>query len=160
MVDRLATSLSATILATLFTLAPVASADSSADIREAIESARSETSCESLQYNSIVEKAAEVFNRLTDDYLDHTATRVQNKDTNPGAIPDPLPGLKDLGYPGTKAFLIQGTHQTAALAIKAAVLQGDAFNKFSDCSYSDFGADLRRNDRTGYYLAAVVLAAA
>ncbi|MGV0734270.1 hypothetical protein [Mycolicibacter sinensis] len=140
-------------------LASPAQADPVADVKEAVVSARSETSCGSMRYDSVVEQAAEVFNRMTDDYLDHTATRVQNKDTRPGSIPDPVPGLKDLGYPATKAYLIQGAHHDDASAIKAAMLQGYAAGKFDDCSYTDFGVSMRYNERTGYNLAAVILAA-
>lgn len=140
-------------------LAPAAPADPMADVKDAIASARSEMSCGPLRYHPIVEQAAEVFNRMTDDYLDHTATRVQNKDTTPGSIPDPLPGLTDLGYAGTNAYLLQGAHRSDALAIKGTLLQGSASGKISDCSFLDFGADIRRNDRTGYTLVSVVLAA-
>lgn len=139
-------------------LAPPAAAEPAADLREAIVSARSETSCGPLNYHSTVERAAGVFNQMTDDYLSHSATRVQNKDTTPGSIPDPLPGLKNLGYGGTKAYLLQGAQKSEGRAIKGALLQGYASNKISDCSYTDFGVDMRRNQRTGYDLAAVVLA--
>ncbi|BBX20964.1 hypothetical protein MTER_03750 [Mycolicibacter terrae] len=140
-------------------LAPPAQAGSMATVKEAVVSARNETSCAPLRYDPTVEQATEVFNRMTDDYLDHTATRVQNKDTRPGSIPDPVPGLKDLGYPATKAYLIQGAHHDDASAIKAAMLQGYAAGKFDDCSYTDFGVSMRYNERTGYNLAAVILAA-
>lgn len=139
-------------------LAAPAAADPMLDLREAIASARSETSCVPLNYHSTVEQAAGVFNQMTDDYLSHTATRVQNKDTTPGSISDPLPGLKNLGYGGTKAYLLQGAQKSEARATKATLLQGYASNKISDCSYTDFGVDMRRNPRTGYELAAVVLA--
>lgn len=139
-------------------LAPPAAADPVADLREAVASARSETSCGPLQYHPTVEQAAGVFNEMTDDYLSHTATRVQNKDTAPGSIPDPLIGLKNLGYGGTHAYLLQGAKQDEALAIKGALLQGYASGTISDCSFTDFGVDMRRNQRTGYSLAAVVLA--
>lgn len=138
---------------------PPVTADPMATLSEAIASARGDTSCGPLHHHPTVEQAAEVFNRMTDDYLSHTATRVQNKDTTPGSIPDPLPGLKDLGYPGTKAYLLQGAHKSDALAIKAALLQGHASGTIAECSFTDFGADMRRNGRTGYNLASVVLAA-
>lgn len=148
-----------TVFSAGLAMAPPASAGPVADAKNAIVSARSETSCAPLRYDPLVEQAAEVFNRMTDDYLNHTATRVQNKDTRPGSIPDPLPGLKDLGYAGTKAYLIQGAHHNDALAIKGALLQGYASGKISDCSFTDFGTDIRRNERTGYNLVSVVLAA-
>lgn len=149
----------AAVLSAGLALAPPAPADPVTEVRGAVVFARSETSCAPLRYDPIVERAAEVFNRMTDDYLNHTATRVQNKDTRPGSIPDPLPGLTDLGYAGTKAFLLQGAHHDDALAIKGALLQGYASGKISDCSFTDFGADMRRNERTGYNLVSVVLAA-
>jgi hypothetical protein len=148
-----------TVLSVSLVVAPPAPAESGAEVKDAVVSARGETSCAALRHDSTVEKAAEIFNRMTDDYLDHTATRVQNKDTRPGSIPDPLPGLKDLGYPGSKAYLLQGAHHNDELAIKGALLQGYASGKISDCSFTDFGADMRRNNRTGYTVVAVVLAA-
>lgn len=148
-----------TVLSAGVAFAPPAPADPVADVKGAVASARGETSCAPLRYDPIVGRAAEVFNRMTDDYLNHTATRVQNKDTRPGSIPDPLPGLKDLGYAGTKAYLLQGAHRSDALAIKGALLQGYASGKISDCSFTDFGADMRHNERTGYNVVSVVLAA-
>lgn len=141
-------------------LAPSVLADPVADLRDAITSARSETSCGPLRYNPVVEQGAEVYNRLTDDYLNHTATRVPEGNLSPGEHVDPLPGLKDLGYSGTKAALLQGAHKREALAIKGALLEGYAWNAISDCSYSDFGTSMRLNQRTGYSLASVILAAA
>ncbi len=149
--------LAAALLAGL-ALAPPVSADPLTDLREAFAAARAGTSCEPLRYDPIVEQAARVFNQMTDDYLNHDATRVQNKDTTPGSIPDPLPGLNTLGYGGTKAYLVQGAQQDQARAIKALLLQGQALNKISDCTYTDFGVDMRFNANSGYHLAAVVLA--
>ncbi|MGV0837854.1 hypothetical protein [Mycolicibacterium thermoresistibile] len=133
-------------------------ADPPSDLREAFAAARAGTSCGPLRYDSMVEEAARVFNKMTDDYLNQDATRVQNKDTTPGSIPDPLPGLRILGYGGTKAYLLQGAQRDVSRAIKAALLQGQALNKISDCSYADFGVDMRFNKRSGYHLAAVVFA--
>ena len=149
--------LTAALLAASALASPVA-ADPVSDLREAFAAARAGTSCKPLRYDPTVEQAARVFNKMTDDYLNHDAVRVQNKDTTPGSIPDPLPGLKTLGYDGTKAYLVQGAQQDQARAIKALLLQGDALNKISDCTYTDFGVDMRFNADSGYHLAAVVLA--
>jgi hypothetical protein len=137
-----------TVLATVVWPAPVARADSASDLRDAVASAHSGISCGPLQYNDVVAHVAEVVNRSTDDYLNHTATRVP--------ISDPLEGLKGLGYGGTKAYLLQGAHQSEANAIKGALLEGYA--ALTDCAYSDFGVSILRNESTGYALAAVVLA--
>lgn len=127
---------------------PVASAEPAASVRDAVSSARGATSCAPLQYNQIVEQVAETINRTTDDYLSHTAKRVP--------ITDPMEGLKLLGYGGSKAYLLQGANKDEAVAIKAALLEG--YDAIPDCSYADYGVSMRRNERTGYNLASVVLA--
>ncbi len=137
-----------TALSAGVSLAPSAVADPTTNFRDAVASARDETSCGHLQYNAVAEHVAEIINRSTDDYLNQVATRVP--------ITDPLEGLKDLGYEGTKAYLLQGANESDANAIKGALLQGYA--AIPDCSYTDFGVSLRRNERTGYILASVVLA--
>jgi hypothetical protein len=139
-----------TVLSTGLSLAPSALADPLANFRNAVASARGGTSCGPLRYNPVVQQAAEVINRSTDDYLNHAATRVP--------ILDPLEGLKDLGYGGTKAYLLQGADRSDALAIKGALLEGYA--AIPDCSYTDFGVSMRRNETTGYNLASSVLAEA
>ncbi len=139
-----------TVLAAALSLTPSARADPEANLRDAVASARSGTSCASLRYDPVVEQVAQIINRSTDDYLNHAATRVP--------ILDPLEGLKDLGYGGTKAHLLQGASKSDALAIRGAVLQG--YGAIPDCSYTDFGLSVRRNETTGYNLASVVLAGA
>ncbi|MCV7234606.1 hypothetical protein H7J49_19225 [Mycobacterium branderi] len=129
-------------------LAPTARADSVTNFRQAVASLRAGTSCEALRYNTVVEQAADIINRSTEDYINHTATHVP--------IAEPLPGLKDLGYGGNRAVLLQGAHKNAADAIKGALLEGHA--AIPDCSYTDFGVSMRRNETTGYTLTSLVLA--
>lgn len=129
-------------------LAPPALADQVATFKDAVASSRSGTSCGPLHYNPIVEQAADIVNRSTDAYLNHTATHVP--------IADPLPGLKDLGYGGNKATLLRGAHRNPADAIKGALLEGHA--AIPDCSYTDYGVSMFRNVKSGYNLTAVVLA--
>lgn len=131
-------------------LAPSALADSVADLRDGLASARAGTSCGPLRSDPVVEQVAEKINQSTEDYLNHTATRVP--------IEDPLPGLKILGYGGSKAKALQGAGRTEANAIKGLLLEG--YDKIPDCSYTNYGANMRRNERTDWYLAAVVLAGA
>lgn len=136
------------VLSAVISLAPSALADSAANFKDAVASARGETACGPLRYNAVVEQAAEVINRSTDDYLNHAATHVP--------IDDPLKGLKDLGYPGTRAILLRGNSRSEALAIKGALLEG--YVAIPDCSYTDFGSSVRRNEATGYFLTSLVLA--
>lgn len=156
-IDRIGPSIrSAAPIVTVFSvalcasivLAPPVRADSAALAKDAIASLRRGTSCAALRDNPIVEQAADVINRSTDDYLNHTATRTP--------IDDPLPGLKDLGYPGTKAVLLLGSHPNEADALKGALLEGYA--AIPDCSYTDYGVSVRRNESTDYSLISIVLA--
>ena len=128
--------------------APSALADSVTQVRDAVTSARSGTSCSALRYDAVVEHVADVINRSNDDYLNQVATRVP--------ISDPLEGLKDLGYRGTKAYLLQGANESEAKAIKGALLEG--YDAIPDCSYTDFGVSMLRNATTGYAMATIVLA--
>jgi hypothetical protein len=131
-------------------VAPSAFADSVTRVQDAMVTARAGTSCQPLNYNPVVEKAAAIVNRSTDDYIDHISTYQ--------AITDPMPGLKDLGYGGNKAALLQGALSNEADAIKGALIQGHA--AIPDCSYTDLGIDVRRNEATDNLLVVYLLAGA
>jgi hypothetical protein len=131
-------------------VAPSAFADSVTRVQDAMVTARAGTSCQPLNYNPVVEKAAAIINRSTDDYIDHISTYQ--------AITDPMPGLKDLGYGGNKAALLQGALSNEADAIKGALIQGHA--AIPDCSYTDLGIDVRRNEATDNLLVVYLLAGA
>jgi hypothetical protein len=131
-------------------VAPSAFADSVIRVQDAMVTARAGTSCQPLNYNPVVEKAAAIINRSTDDYIDHISTYQ--------AITDPMPGLKDLGYGGNKAALLQGALSNEADAIKGALIQGHA--AIPDCSYTDLGIDVRRNEATDNLLVVYLLAGA
>lgn len=140
------------VFSTSILFPPFAVADSAANLTDAFTSARSQTSCRPLQYNPVVEQAAKVINRSVSDYLSHTAKRVP--------ISDPLEGLKDLGYGGSKAYLLQGAGRSDDIAIKGALLEGYAYYAISDCSCTDLGVSIQRNETTAYSIAAVVIARA
>ncbi|GAB4658983.1 hypothetical protein MOKP64_12830 [Mycobacterium avium subsp. hominissuis] len=129
-------------------LASSALADPSENFKSAVASARAGTSCGPLRYNPVVEQVAEISNRSTDNYLNHVATDVP--------VTDPLPGLKDLGYGGSKGVLLSGAARNEADSIKGVLLEG--FDKLPDCSYTDFGVSMLRNQGNGYYLTSLVLA--
>jgi hypothetical protein len=138
-----------TVLSGGISLASSALADPSENFKSAVASARAGTSCGPLRYNPVVEQVAEISNRSTDKYLNHAATEVP--------VVDPLPGLKDLGYGGSKGALLSGAARNEADAIKGVILQG--FDKLPDCSYTDFGVSMLRSQwNGGYYLTSLVLA--
>lgn len=135
-------------------LAPTAVADSAANLRNAVATARGGTSCGPFRPDPILDRVAEVINRSTDDYTNHNAAQVP--------IDDPIPGLKALGYGGNKAAVLRGAGKTEADAIRGALTEGSAVihgaAAISDCSYKDFGASVRYNEMKGYYLTSSVLA--
>jgi len=109
-----------------------------------------QASCGALRSNPTVDHAAEIVNRSTDRWLDHTGRAVP--------VPDPLPVLKDLGYAGGRAMQVQGAGDTEAKAIEGLLLVG--YDKIPDCSYTDYGVSVMQNQATGHYLTVVVLAGA
>jgi hypothetical protein len=129
-------------------LAPVVHAAPAPDIQNAVAALRGGSSCGPLRYDPVVEQAAATVNRVNAGYVDHTGT------TEP--ITDALPGLKDLGYGGNKATILQGTAPDEGDSVKAMLLEGYA--AFRDCAYTDFGIDVRSNDATGDTFSALVLA--
>lgn len=137
-----------TLVSAGVSLAPSARADRALSLRDAVASVRGAASCGPLNYNSVVEQAAEISNQWTDDWIMHTATKMPNS--------DPLPALQDLGYRGTKAKLLSGAGRNEADAIKGALLEGYA--AIPDCSYTEFGVSIQRNDTVGYDLTSIVLA--
>ncbi|MGV0794491.1 hypothetical protein [Mycolicibacterium sp. XJ1819] len=137
------------VLSAGISTAPSAAAAPTDSLRAAVMSAR-QASCGSLVSNPVVEETAEIVNRSTDAWLDHTSRSVP--------VPDPLPILKDLGYAGGKAVQIEGAGVTDAEAIAGLLLVG--YDILPDCSYTDYGLSVLQNQATGHYLTAVVLAGA
>lgn len=140
----------ATVLSASVSLAPPALADAVANLSDAVAQARAGTSCGPLHANPIAEQVAQKFTQKTEDWLNHTGTDIPPE--------DPLPGLKILGYGGSKAAPLQGAGKNEGDAIKGALLEG--YNKIPNCSFTDYGASLMKNERTGWYLSAVILAGA
>jgi hypothetical protein len=136
------------LLAATMLLPPPAVADSADSLRVAVGSLRS-ASCGPLRPDPLVESTAEDVNRSSAAWLDH-AGRV-------APVDDPLPLLKDRGFGGKKARLVQGAGRTSGDAIKGLLLEG--YLDIPDCSYTEYGVSLIRNRTTNYVLAAMVLAA-
>jgi hypothetical protein len=129
--------------------APAAHADSVVDFRDAVALLRSSAACAQLAYDPTVAQAAETANRSTVTYLAHTARAVP--------IEDPLPLLRDLGLPASKAKLLSGaSREDDADAIKATILQGYA--AIPDCTYTQFGVSIGLDDVSGYHLTSLILA--
>lgn len=131
---------------------PTAAAQPAPEIAQAIVTVRASSHCPALNYNQTVEHAAEIVNRSTYAYLNHTAQDVPADDPHPVAV------LKDLGMEPGRTLSLQGAAHDEAGAIKGVLLEGR--NAIPDCSYSDFGVSLLHEAQTGFFLAVVVLVGA
>lgn len=130
-------------------LAAPAAADPAPEVEQAVVAARSTASCGPLNYNPTVEHAADIVNRSTYTYLNHTAQNVPADDPHPTAI------VKDLGITARNVLSLQGAGHTEVDAIKGVLLEGR--NAIPDCSYTDFGVSLLHEEQSDYVLAVVVL---
>lgn len=130
--------------------APVAAADWAAELSNSVVTARSNSSCGPLRLDPTVQQAAIFAVRSSDNYISHNARSIP--------VSDPLPILKDYGSTATKAKLLQGAGKTPADAIKFILISG--YNVIPDCAYTSYGGATARNKSDGYFLTAVVLAAA
>ncbi|ORA11299.1 hypothetical protein BST14_18965 [Mycobacterium arosiense ATCC BAA-1401 = DSM 45069] len=141
-----------TIFSSGVPLAPSAHAAPSASLRNAVASARA-TSCAPMQYNPIVEQVAEVSNRTSDNWLNKVGTHYP--------VTDPKSGLKDLGYGNDlnniKGQLLNGAANTEDGAIHGVILEY-VYDKFDDCSFTDFGVSMIHDEQAGFYLSSVVVA--
>ncbi|ORW24339.1 hypothetical protein [Mycobacterium palustre] len=138
-----------TVLSVGVTLAASAGADEVDMVTNAVTAARAGTPCGPLHPNPTVQRVAEVINKSFKDWADHAASHAP--------IEDPLPGLKELGYRGSKGVYFGGAStKSQAEAIRAALLEG--YTSIPDCSYSDIGATMVLDERSGQNLVAVVLA--
>lgn len=128
--------------------APPAGAEPADELEQGIAAVRAGGSCAALRHDPLVEQAAEISNRSTEDYLNHDAEYVP--------VADPLIVLTDLGSDAGIATQLQGHGDTVAAAVKGALLQGHS--SLADCSYETFGTSVIRNPDKGYTLVVAVLA--
>ncbi|MCV7150131.1 hypothetical protein [Mycolicibacterium pyrenivorans] len=142
------------------TLAAPASADLTASLRSAVVSARG-GACP-LRSNPLVEQVNRIANESTRTYKNRVSQGAQPVD-------DPAPGLKALGYSGTKSKLLRGWADNEADAIKALLLQGavdverdsnldvqDRPPFIADCAFTDYGADMIYDEISGYYTSVIL----
>ncbi|WP_235738277.1 hypothetical protein [Mycolicibacterium austroafricanum] len=140
----------ATVAAAGWTGAPTAGADPHQGLTEVITAARGSAPCGPLRYDPQAEHAAEIINRSTYAYVNHTAEHVPADDTHPAAI------AADVGLTGTKVISLQGAGKSERDAIQGLVTQG--YLALPDCAYTDFGTSMLYEPESGYSLAVVVMA--
>lgn len=140
-----------TALSAFVVAAPVtarAATDPAPELVQAVLAAR-DGACGPLNYNPTVEHAADIVNRSTFTYLDHSAQNV------PAGGPHPTAILRDLGIDTGKAISLQGAAHDEADAIRGLLLEGR--DVIPDCSYTDFGVSHLYEPGSGYHLAVAVL---
>lgn len=126
--------------------APVA-AEAQAQFDAGIAAVRAASSCPALAHDPLAQRAAELSNRSTEDYLNHTAEHVP--------VADPLFALHDLGSDAQRAVQLQGQGHSLAAALKGALLQGNS--TIPDCSYTRFGSSVIEHAASGHTLVVAVL---
>jgi hypothetical protein len=129
-------------------LAPPAMADTVANLTSAVDSVRSASRCPPLQSDPLVLRAAQMATQRLSDYIGHRTAAIP--------ISDPMPALKTIGYPGTKATLVGGYGADEADSIHGLLLEGR--EAIPNCSYTQYGVSSTQDD-DGFYLTTVVLAA-
>lgn len=131
---------------------PVAQAvaDPAPTAARAVAAARG-TACGPLHYNPVVERAAEIVNRSTMVYLNHTGENIPADGPHPTAI------LNDLGIEVREDQSLHGAGRTDVDALKGLLIQG--YQAIPNCSYTDFGASHLYDELTGYHLVVVILVA-
>ena len=142
----------AVLSATAVLFAPCAAADRAPAVEQAVASARSAAPCGPLHYNSTVEHAADIINRSTFAYVNHTAENVPADQVHPTEI------TKDLGIAADKVISLQGAGHKQADALKGVLLEGR--NEIPNCSYTEFGASLLYEEQSDFTLVVVVLVGA
>ncbi|BBY65804.1 hypothetical protein MHEL_40470 [Mycolicibacterium helvum] len=130
-------------------VAPPAGADPAPALTQALSAARGGGACGSLSYNPTVEHAADIVNRSTVTYLEHTADNIPADQAHPTDI------VKDLGITTDKVVSLQGAGHDVGDAIKGLLLQGREV--VLDCSYTDFGVSQLYDPGSDYTLVVAVL---
>ncbi|MGL5441204.1 hypothetical protein [Mycobacteroides stephanolepidis] len=126
-------------------------AEPAPEVTQAVVDARGGTSCTPLRYNPAVEHAADIINRSTYSYLNHTAENVPADEPHQKAI------VKDLGVNASRTASFQGAGRNVADAIKGVLLEGR--DAFPDCAYTDFGVSRLYEEQSDFTLVVVVLVA-
>lgn len=146
---RRANMIAATLLPFGLVTAPHGAADPTSALTQAVSAARSASDCPGLQWDPLVQRAAQMANQATSDY----------HGLRTGAVPftDPMPALKAIGYrAGGNGMVLTGYGPTESEALQGLVLQYRASKPA--CSYTTAGVDTMR-DAAGFNLAAAVLIA-
>lgn len=169
-------------------LAPTSPADSTSQLKNEIDAARSEAGCPPLQTEPILTDASQRIAEQASAWVNHTARELPVADYADRAITLHPDGprtiqsfLRELGYNPAELRLLQGyaDHTTGGRrnasadnetkAIKGAVLEGKALDVFANCRYVKYGLATINDDGSqgwpstvpkSYSITAVIVASA
>jgi hypothetical protein len=128
---------------------PTAAATPTAHLKSEIDAARGDTGCPPLQLDPTLNSVSQDITREVDEYVRHAARFLP-----PSNDKDLLQVLRDAGYSTVRARLLigygdprtGGPGDNEAKAIKAAVLEGQGYEAFTDCAYTKFGVSAVTDD--------------
>lgn len=136
---------------TAIMLAPTSSADSTGELKSAVEAKRG--GCPALQSDPVLDAVAKRANLETQTYAAFAA-RYQ-------PMEDPMPMLRQLSYPARKSKMLSGFGDAQQFAdpLQKAVYGATLFgwDTIPDCSYTRYGADAVTETKSGNAFAVVVL---
>lgn len=141
-------------------LAPTSAADTTANLKSAVDSTRAASGCPPLESDPVLNDVALRNTSETDTYLLHVSRdepfeseeRIPKRTTLLATI------LRDVGYNASKSKLLVGYGHVEADAISGALLQG--WDSIPDCAYTKYGVSAIDNADPQQTVTAVVLAAA
>jgi hypothetical protein len=150
---RVALSIAATANLMIF-LAPVSVADPTAHLQSEIDAARIESGCPAFQLDPLLNDVSNNIDRETDEYVRHTARSMPTSPDATTGDADLMRVLRESGSAITKAKLLAGygdpdtggPGDNEAKAIKATILEGLAFEIFTDCTYTKYGLSVINDD--------------
>lgn len=154
LLKRMAAAVATPVLVAV-TFAPLSMAqDSTANLKAAIDSARSEAGCPPFQEDSLLTTVSERSAQETTAWITHTGRTLPLLDTRIQGLPNLTEALREKGYNPRKAKMLAGygDYRTGgpgdneSKAITATVLQGQGNEVFSDCTYTKYGLSAAGND--------------
>ena len=147
-IKRVAMSITMTAILTIV-LAPISSADPTTHLKSEVDAARTGSGCPAYQSDPVLNAVTQRIMSEANAYANHTATFLPVSDDV-----SLMRVLRESGYYTVKAKLLNGygdinaggPGDNEAKAIKAVVLEGTAYQTFTDCGYTKYGFGAINND--------------
>ncbi|WP_243841347.1 hypothetical protein [Mycobacterium sp. DL592] len=129
--------------------AAAAGAEPLSSLEQAVVAARGTSSCGPLRSDPRLARAADIVNRSTMSYVNHTAENVPADQLHPTAV------VKDVGVSGSKVISLAGASHEYGDSVRGVLVEGR--DVIPDCSYTDFGSSVIDDGQSGYVFTVVIL---